>query len=404
MSVRSEGRKVMHRSIVAASHALAMVLVIVVSCAPAARARVDGIATTSFPVPAMGCNFCHGGGLTPSVTLECVDCGGGPPAVAPLSVHEFKLTVVEIGAQDHAGLNVAAPDGVLSTGGSFAAGTQVIVNGGGDDEITHTAAKSASGGIVEFSFLWTAPAAPGIVTLAGWGNAVDDGGATDGDAADSVTLDVVVGDPPTPTATPEATATPTATEPAPSDCPASIDGGCVAGFSKGLLLVKENVPGRERLVAKFLKGPALAQIDMGNPLDVTQGGSGTEYALCIYDDSGDLAGGVEVDRAGDLCDGKLCWKSIGKAPNDPSGPGAGYRYKDKALASDGVLKVLYKGGDAGKSKALLVGKGSSLPPGVAAALQASEQVTVQLRSSDGICLSVDLAEIKKQELFYFKAK
>lgn len=382
----------------------ALALLLAILCVPAAWARVDGIATTSFPVAAMGCNFCHGGGLTPVVTLECVDCGGGPPAVSPLSVHEFKLSVFEIGAQGHAGLNVAAPAGALSIGGADAAGTQIIVNGVGDDEITHTAAKAGAGGVVEFSFLWTAPAASGTVTLTGWGNAVDDGGATDGDAADSVTLDVVVGDPPTPTATPEATATPTATEPAVLDCPVSVDGGCVAGFAKGLLLVKEDVSGREKLIAKFLEGPALAQTDMGNPLDVAQGGSGTAYALCVYDGAGDLAGGVEVDRAGDLCDDKPCWKPIGRAPNDPSGPGVGYRYKDKVRASDSILKILYKGGDAGKSKALLVGKGSSLPAGVAAALQTSPQVTVQLRSSDGVCLSVDLSDIKKQEPLSFKAK
>ena len=109
--------------------------------ASVAAAFSTGIATTSFPVPAQGCNFCHGGGSAPAVMLECVDCGGGPPIVEPLSVHEFKLTVFEIGLQDHAGLNVSSELGTLATGGAFASGTQTITGTGGRLEITHTARK-----------------------------------------------------------------------------------------------------------------------------------------------------------------------------------------------------------------------------------------------------------------------
>jgi hypothetical protein len=373
--------------------------------ASAAHAFPTGIATTSFPVPALGCNFCHGGGSTPTVTLECTDCGGAPPVVDPLSVHELKLTVFEIALQDHAGLNVSSVLGTLSTGGSFATNTQTIVGTGGRQEITHTAPKAAVGGMTEFSFLWTAPAAPATATLAAWGNAVDFNGNSAGDAASSATLDITVDGPtPTSTDTPDVTSTPTPTPTPAGACPATVDLGCTGGFGKGLLLVKANVPGKEKLVAKFLRGPALAQTDMGNPLDTGQGGTGTAFALCIYDAATNLAGGVLVDRAGDVCDGAPCWKSIGKAPNDPSGPGKGYKYKDGGLASDGILKIVYKGGDAGKSKAIVIGKGPGLPAGVPAALQLSAQATVQLRSSDGLCLSLPLSEIKKQETTFFKAK
>ena len=58
---------------------------------------------------------------------------------------------------------------------------------------------------------------------------------------------------------------------------------------------------------------------------------------------GVLAGGVLVDRAADTCVGKPCWKPIGR-PERPQG-GKGYKYKDGALASDGVLKILYKVGE-----------------------------------------------------------
>lgn len=373
--------------------------------ASSAHAFSSGIATTSFPVPAQACNFCHGGGMAPTVTLECVDCGGGPPAVAPLSVHEFTLTVFEIGLQDHAGLNVSAALGTLSTGGVFATNTQALPGTGGRQEITHTAPKQEVGGVTEFSFLWTAPASPTTATLQAWGNAVNFDGSTAGDAASSFTLNVAVGgDTPTPTDTPDVTTTPTPTPTPLGGCPATADVGCTGGFAKGLLLVKANVPGKEKLVAKLLKGPALAQTDMGNPLDVGQGGTGTAYSLCVYDDASNLAGGALVDRAGDTCDGTPCWRSIGKAPNDPLGPGRGYRFKDGSLASDGILKVLYKGGEAGRSKAIVIGKGPGLPTGLPAALQFSSQATVQLRSSDGLCLSVDLSEIRAQEPTFFKAK
>lgn len=385
--------------------------VLTLAWASAAHGFSTGIATTSFPVPAMACNFCHGGGSAPAVTLECVDCGGGPPAVEPLTAHEFKLTVFEIGAQDHAGLNVSSPLGALSIGGAFAAGTQTITGAGSLDEITHTGPKAAAGGMIEFSFIWTAPAAPGSATLHAWGNAVNFNSNTSGDAASNVTLEVAVsGDTPTPTSTatstetplPSATPTPTATVGDP--CPPATDPGCVTGFAGGLLLVKTDISGKERLVAKLKQGPALTQTDMGNPLDASQGGSGTSYALCIYNDADALAGDVFVARAGDLCAGQPCWKPIGHAPNDPGGPGKGYRYKDLALSADGVRKILYKGGSAGASKALVIGKGGDVPSTIAPALQSSSAATIQLRSSDGACLSLGLNEIVKSEPGFFKAK
>jgi hypothetical protein len=380
-----------------------LVCLAALSWASSAHAFSGGITTLSFGV--LGCNGCHGGGSTPTVTLECVDCGGAPPVVDPASTHEFKLTVFEIGLQDHAGLNVSSVLGTLATGGSFPTNTQTLPGTGGRLEVTHTAPKQEVGGMVEFSFLWTAPPSLTTATLEGWGNAVNDNSNNTGDAASFVTLDVTVDGPlptDTPTATQTFTPTPTATPAA--GCPSSVDAGCTDGFAKGLLLAKESVPGKEKLVAKFIGGPALAQTDMGNPLDAGQGGTGTEYSLCIYNGAGNFAGGLLVDRAADTCAGVPCWKSVGKAPNDPQGPGKGYKYKDGALASDGVLKILYKGGDAGKSKAILIGKGPGLPAGIPAALQVSAQATVQLRSSDGICLSVVVSDIKKQESDFFKAK
>jgi hypothetical protein len=180
-------------------------------------------------------------------------------------------------------------------------------------------------------------------------------------------------------------------------CPGQSDPACLTGFDKGFLLVKEAPAGKEKLVAKLLKGPAATQSDLGNPL----GSGGTAYGLCVYDQTGFLAGEFEVDRAGASCGGLPCWSAIGDDPPD----GKGYKYKDEAGDADGVRKVLYKGGDAGKSKVILKGKGSGLPAGLTAALQSATSVRLQFRGSDAVqCLSVDLTDLKKQEIDFFKAK
>ena len=209
----------------------------------------------------------------------------------------------------------------------------------------------------------------------------------------------------TPTATPTSTHTPTATSSATATtgvgCPASPSGGCASTWAKGLLIVKEDIAGDEKLVAKLAKGPALTQSDFGNPLAP----NGTAYTLCVYDDGGALAGSVIVDRAFDLCSGgsSACWRPVGKVPPDPAGKG--YKYKDADFAAAGVAKFLLKGGAAGSSKVILKGKGPNLPDGIPSALQTTTSVTVQLHGSNAPqCLSITLNDIRKQVGEIFKAK
>ncbi len=175
-------------------------------------------------------------------------------------------------------------------------------------------------------------------------------------------------------------------------CPAVSDSECLVGFGKGMLDAQA-----DKLLAKWIKGPPLLQSQMGSPV---AGGSGTSVSLCIYDQAGSLAGELTVDRAGEDCDGKPCWKSLGGDP--PSGKG--FAFKDKAATSDGVQKILMKGGDAGKSKAILKAKGTSIPTGIPAALQSSTTATIQLRTSDGVCLSHVLTEVGTATADRFKAK
>jgi YVTN family beta-propeller protein len=187
-------------------------------------------------------------------------------------------------------------------------------------------------------------------------------------------------------------------------CDPSPNLGCETGFQKGLFMAKENVAGKEKLLAKFIRGPALAQGAFGNPLDP----GGTSYALCIYNSGGTLVGELEIDRAGDTCSAGVndCWKAIGGNPPN----GKGYKFKDAATASDGVFKMTLKGGDPGKSKALVKAKNKQsdgltfLPTGIAAGLSGGSGATVQLISSDADCISMTLTVIKMDDPDFFKVK
>ncbi|MBX3023970.1 hypothetical protein KF840_03575 [bacterium] len=167
-------------------------------CQPAVgRAYSTGIASTVFGPS--GCPACHTGGVTPTVILS------GPTTVAPGNTADYTLTIFGTAAQPAGGLNVAADDGTLSTGGLFAGGTQTVSGLGGRQEITHSAPKAGDLlHIIEFSFRWTAPPTfVGTVHLRGWGNDVNLNGAPSGDAAALATLSIVSSAPsPTPTATP----------------------------------------------------------------------------------------------------------------------------------------------------------------------------------------------------------
>ena len=177
-------------------------------------------------------------------------------------------------------------------------------------------------------------------------------------------------------------------------CPATVDPTCVDEFTKGSLVVSEKTAGKERLVARLLNGPELAPSDFGDPV-----AGATAYHLCVYDDAGALVSDLTVDRAGDTCGDQPCWKGIGK----PAGT-KGFRYRDKALAADGVLLVLLRSGDAGKSKLIVREKG---PTGAAAALAGATSATVQLRATDApapSCFSLATSVVTRNDGLIFKAK
>lgn len=179
----------------------ALALLALLASAPAAHAYSLGIASSTFG--AAGCPGCHSGGTTPTVVL------GGPSQVAAGDTVEYTLTIFGNSAQPSGGFNVAATDGTLSLGGSFATATRTILGLGGLVEITHSMPKPGDALLhsIEFSFYWTAPNDFSSATLRGWGNAVNGNGLPIGDAAALTTLAISVAA----THTPAPTATPTPT-------------------------------------------------------------------------------------------------------------------------------------------------------------------------------------------------
>jgi len=163
---------------------------------------------------------------------------------------------------------------------------------------------------------------------------------------------------------------------------------CAASWAKASLVINESKPGKEKLIAKLVSGPALAQSDFGDPAT-----GGTAYDVCIFDDAGNLAASFLVDRAGAPCAGKPCWK----ANKD-----TGWQYQDKDAAADGVTKMKLAGGAAGKSQLQVQAANNAkkgqlaMPTGIAAALEASTSATLQVVASDAQCFGVTVDQIKKQ--------
>ena len=129
--------------------------------------------------------------------------------------------------------------------------------------------------------------------------------------------------------------------------------------------------------------------------------------LCLYDDQAAPVGALLVDRAGELCGKKGCWKSLGKAPP----LGKGYLYKDKDAARAGVKNLKLQAAKAGKtqlqvSAANKAAKGqTALPTGITAALVASTGgVTVQVDTSNAGCFARTFPMVKRHDVDLFQAK
>lgn len=116
-----------------------------------------------------------------------------------------------------------------------------------------------------------------------------------------------------------------------------------------------------------------------------------------------MVGRLEVDQAGKTCGaaGEACWKPIGAK---------GWAYRDPSSSADGVKRLLTKSGDAGKGSVRLKARNrarkglTSLPVGLAAALEASAHATAQLIADDAGCVSARLERVREADGTVFEAK
>ena len=172
---------------------------------------------------------------------------------------------------------------------------------------------------------------------------------------------------------------------------------CLDEWGKGSLLIKETVAGKEKLIAKLVKGPEILFSDFGDPTDSL----GTDYQACLYDDAGSYVGALDLDQAGLACGTKACWRGLGPR---------GFIYKDSAAAASGIKQLRLMAGADGKSMIKLIAgnkasKGQDqLPTGLSEGLVNASGATLQLFGTDAPeCFSIDFTRVRKQESHVFSA-
>jgi hypothetical protein len=155
--------------------------------------------------------------------------------------------------------------------------------------------------------------------------------------------------------------------------------------------------GKEKLKLRWTKiATATTRASFGDPV-----AGSTIAALCIFNDAGTLVGELIVDRAGQTCGTKPCWKQTGKE---------GLAYKDKMASAAGVAKIGFVGAAAGKGKTNAQGKNNadkglaSLPTGLSAALTGNTSPTIQLVTTDGLCVGATMNKVVKDEDQQYKAQ
>ena len=192
----------------------------------------------------------------------------------------------------------------------------------------------------------------------------------------------------TSTPTPTATATPTVT--ATPGCGLQPESGCRTPAVPGkasLSLKSKDDDSKDTLAWTWAKGAATARADFGDPL------AAAIYDLCLYDATGVLVADANVP-AGGLCGAKgpkPCWKAARP----------GFVYANKGATPDGVTKLTLSAGVVGKAKLAAQAKGHNLVlPGLPLALP----VTVQLKSTAGVCWEARYSTAAKNDPGQFKAK
>ena len=154
--------------------------------------------------------------------------------------------------------------------------------------------------------------------------------------------------------------------------------------------------GKETLKLRWTKiATATTRASFGDPV-----GGTTIAALCIFNDAGTRVGDLIVDRAGQTCGTKPCWRATGKQ---------GLTYQDKLASAAGVAKLGFVGGLASKGKASAQGKndeskGLTSLPSLSAALMGQKSPTIELVTSHGLCVGATMNRVVKDENKQYKAQ
>ncbi len=135
-------------------------------------------------------SYAHNGGMSGVSVVGCGNCHGGQSAAAGVvlegprtvragqtAAYTFVVTHGNVNNQ-YAGFNLSMRQNAAPAGTFIAGAGQQILN----NELTHNGKKAMAGNAARFDYQWTAPAAHGIYSFNGAGNAVNnDGAETDAD-------------------------------------------------------------------------------------------------------------------------------------------------------------------------------------------------------------------------------
>jgi len=179
-------------------------------------------------------------------------------------------------------------------------------------------------------------------------------------------------------------------------CTAAPASGCEAG-AKVQINVNERSFGKEQIKVLVDKlGSTLPLSFFGDPI-----AGNTNYAICLYDAKNTLAATLAVNRPQDLCGLRTCWNIV---------KSSGYKYLDKELAAHGVLQIQVKSGPAGTGRFFAKAK-RNLPKGLLAMpvditpqLEGDRHATVQLRLSNGNCITGTVDNVSDADSTLFKGK
>ena len=160
-------------------------------------------------------------------------------------------------------------------------------------------------------------------------------------------------------------------------CDAAPLSGCHQPTASGVAPIKLSRTAthtRDLVLWKWFPGDATDPADFGLPT------VSTDYTLCIYDQTGNtpsLRLGVSAPAA-ELCSTRPCWRETS----------SGFRYGDRTLTPNGLLRLQLESGIAGRARITLKGRGPLLRLPSLPFVQQS-RVIVQLKNGVGQCWEAD---------------